>query len=923
MYVGTIHSFCLRILKEHWAEYRNFEVMDEVRQAALISANFTRFEDSQHGLGLDRLRSATRTGTYWETVRRFTTTLNVMHQKHMGAEDLPQGELRRVVERYIALAYGSPNYFFDYNRIIDTLIDKLESSIVTLQKVRDQFKHLVVDEYQDIDDRQEHLIQLLSNRGRSASVKVVGDDDQALFGFRGAKNQHILTFHKRYPKVHRVILAQNFRSTHAIVEVADAAVRRIPGRLIKEMSSARRDPATGVIAERLADRGDIQLSTFVSEEDEAKWVADRIDTLRGVVFEEKDGSRRALDYADMAILLRSVKSSGAVFARELRRRGTPVVISGTRGLFDNEEIRVVQAAFCLLARSDFGVPDDLGQLQTLNTLDTRQFVRDAVERMSAKQMPSASAGRFLEWIGAKLEELDRRSLKKEIRGHLARRIYPQAIFHEMLHELGSSEADWSPDVLFNLGAFSSLLAEFERVHQWVTPSRLKALCLFLGTWAASNAEEGGLDEVVRLNSVQIMTIHAAKGLEWPVVFLPRISSATFPSSRRSQGPETFLAADQFDPADFASGDDGERRLWYVAVTRCAKFLNVSSLARKRKRPTTYFTEIHHDVVRRDGTDPTDRVRGQPTPPGDATMLPTTYSDLSSWWRCRFEYQLRSLMGFSPGVGEQYGYGQQLHNILAELHERAQAGRTVTPLDVHDLVQQRFHLRYTQGPPFDALRSAAERSLDRYVATNIESLSQTQAVEKHFEFIDRESGALIAGVVDLLERVGPAESNDGHVREPVGIVDFKAHRIRRIAEFEKLREDAERQLQLYASAIQYAFPYQPVRAIAQLITPHPPSADLVARGVVERITVDVSDASRQAALRRVREAVTDIKASLAANSFSRTGPKTGWCRECDFRTFCPGFVEWRRRNLSVPVPAPPDRASEDELDQIIEDESAGP
>jgi DNA helicase-2/ATP-dependent DNA helicase PcrA len=303
------------------------------------------------------------------------------------------------------------------------------------------------------------------------------------------------------------------------------------------------------------------------------------------------------------------------------------------------------------------------------------------------------------------------------------------------------------------------------------------------------------------------------------------------------------------------------------------------------------------------------------------MLPTTFSDLTYWWRCPFEYQLRSLMGFGPGVGEQYGYGQQLHNILAEIHDLARDGRTPTLVEVDKLVEDRFHLRYTQGPPLEALRDAAKRALVRYVRDNGEALARTYAVEKPFEFIDRESGALITGVVDLLERVDDSFSDDPH-REAVGIVDFKAHRITSPEQFSELRRQAERQLRLYASAVRYAFPYEPAVATAQLITPRAPSSELAAQGVTDRILVDVSGASQASALEEVREAVSGIKQSLENQSFECTGPINGWCPRCDFRTFCPGFLQWRARDSSSPTPPDPIEEREAEIDQIMGDENAG-
>jgi DNA helicase II / ATP-dependent DNA helicase PcrA len=922
MYVGTIHSFCLRLLKELEPRYRNYEIMDDVRQAALISSNFVRFEDSGKGIGLDRIRARTKTGTFWETIRQFTATLSIMHQKDLRPDDLADPVLASSIVEYERIAYSSPNFFFDFNRIIDELISHLRSDPSALNSVRSRFSHLIIDEYQDVDDRQEELVQLITNGGTSVHVTAVGDDDQALYGFRGASVKNILTFEHRYPDVKRVTMGANFRSTHAIVDIADTAIRKVANRLDKEMAARMRDASTGVIVERMADPGDIQLSVHADEAAEASWVADRIEALRGTEFVEKDGSVRCLDFADMVVLLRSVKSAGTAFAAEMRRRGIPVVVTGTRGLFNNEEVRLMQAAFCLLARSDFGIPDEDGRFSVLTSVQTREYIREVIERLKVRQMVSASSTSFLAWISRKLDELDRRNLPREERqGRLAKRIYPQDIFQEMLRELGSQTSEWTSDVLYNLGAFSTILSQFEAVHQWITPSSLKGLCLFLGNWASSNADEGGVADIVKLNSVQIMTVHAAKGLEWPVVFLPRVSSSNFPSSRRNQGPDTFIASSIFDRSEYAAGDDGERRLWYVAITRCAKFLNVSSLDKPRKKPTEYFKDIKHVMVRRDGSDPTSRARGVPAPPSGAEMLPTTFSDLTYWWRCPFEYELRSLMGFSPGVSEQYGYGQQLHNILAELHLLARRGRILDADDVRELVDSRFHLRYTQGGPFEALREAAKRALVRYVSQHEASLLQTQAVEKPFEFIDHESGTLIAGVVDLLEKADAPVI--GRHREAVGIVDFKAHKLTSLYEFENLRQSVERQLRLYASAVDYAFPFETTSAVAQLITPSAPNPELTKQGVSDRIEVDVSQAAQREALSEVRIAVAGIKGSLRSQRFERCGPKTGACPKCDFRDFCPGMTEWRRMNLSSPKPFSVEESRELELELVMDDANARP
>jgi len=257
MYVGTIHSFCLQLLKEIDPLYRNFEVMDDVRQAALIAANYHFYPDS--GIGLNLLRPRVRGEGYWDTLKCFTTTLNVIHQKKIRAENLQDNVLRLAVQRYEQIATDRPNNFFDFNTIIGKLLERLESNPILLEWVRSKFRYLIVDEYQDVDPRQEELVRLLSDGGNRMSVCVVGDDDQSIYGWRGTDITNILSFEERYPSVTRIELVNNFRSTHAIVEIANAAIRRISTnrRLDKAMVARywQSGQSQSTLRERIAGRG--------------------------------------------------------------------------------------------------------------------------------------------------------------------------------------------------------------------------------------------------------------------------------------------------------------------------------------------------------------------------------------------------------------------------------------------------------------------------------------------------------------------------------------------------------------------------------------------------------------------------------------------------------------------------------------------
>ena len=921
MYVGTIHAFCLRVLREQDPQFRRYQIMDETRQAALVAANFVRFENS--GIGLDRLRSRTRSNTYGETLRTFLNTLNVIHQKGIDPGKVEDSVLAEVISNYRKIAYNEPNFFFDFNKIIDELITYLKQKPDELIKLRERFSHVFVDEYQDVDYRQENLIQLLTNYGKQPLLTVVGDDDQALYGFRGASVENILTFSKRYPNVEQVTLNDNFRSTHAIVSISDEAVRVIEsGQRITKEPRARKALPDGELIERMADPGDVQLRTFSSEEDEAEWVADRIEELHGTAFEESGGTKRGLDYGDMAILLRSVRNSGAVFAKTLRNRDIQAVISGTRGLFNNDEIRLVQASFCILARSEFGMRNDEGRFELHTTVETRELIRQWIHslRDSHRLGQSANSTHFLSRLDQLRADLDQRSLPREERApRKGARIYPQAIFQKLLQALGGGKDEWPNDVMFNFGAFSRLLSQFEAVHQWITPRRLKSLALFLSNWAVDNTDDGGISSLSGLNSVKIMTVHAAKGLEWPVVFLPRISSMVFPSNQRNRGPETFLSEEFFNPKSYAGGDDGERRLWYVALTRCAKFLNISSLDRHRKRPTDYFRNIDHDCVVRDGSDPTDRNKLRSVPPANAELLPTTYSDLAAFWRCEHEYQLRSLMDFSPGVGEQFGYGEQIHNILAEIHQSAIDGNIPDISDIRPLVEKRFHLRYTIGDPLYAMREAAIRGLERYVEKYASLFGEAHTVEKTFELIDSDSGALISGVIDLLEK--PEDSGSTSEREILGLIDFKSRKIESAKDYDEIAATVEDQLRLYALGVRHALFMEPGQAAAHIISHEPWPEELQAAGMTERIPIDVSEKSREKTRRKIAKTVERIRDGLSGDGFKRTGVSGKHCPKCDFRGFCKGFDEYKNADPGIDE-TNPGEDQEKEVDKLMEYFNAG-
>jgi DNA helicase-2/ATP-dependent DNA helicase PcrA len=325
------------------------------------------------------------------------------------------------------------------------------------------------------------------------------------------------------------------------------------------------------------------------------------------------------------------------------------------------------------------------------------------------------------------------------------------------------------------------------------------------------------------------------------------------------------------------------------------------------------------VVQRDGVVPTGP-RGVPTPARDVSLLPTTYSDLNYFWRCNFEYQLRALMGFGPGVKESYGYGQQIHHILAEIHQRAEKGEELTVDEVMNLVEKRFHLRYTRDgdrfKPLTKLREAAQLSLKRYLEKFPDTSKYVLASEKPFEFVDPESQALISGTIDLLQRVD--ETSAGKTLTPVAVVDFKTHRFRDKESFERSRTEVEAQLTMYAVAARRALGFDAKAARAHFLTPKDVPDYLKKQGVKESFTVDISESKQDEIRDRIGKTVAGIRTSLARGEFKLTGPSTDHCKTCDYHDICPGFANWKSQNPAIPRPLRPEEARQQEIQRVAED-----
>src|SRR5256885_2178653 len=222
MFVGTIHAYCFRLLQDYVPRFGNFDVLDENRHAGFLSREFRR-------IGLNKL--ATR---HWAPIRDFARTVDVIANEFIPPNALagtPLGECYAAYRQSL-----NRHHFLTFSQIITGALEALEDDEIR-EQVRKPLRHLLVDEYQDINPSQERLIELLG--AAPVELTVVGDDDQSIYQWRGSDVRNILTFRQRRPGATSVELDTNRRSRPAIISAANGFAQTIPNRLQKEMKALR------------------------------------------------------------------------------------------------------------------------------------------------------------------------------------------------------------------------------------------------------------------------------------------------------------------------------------------------------------------------------------------------------------------------------------------------------------------------------------------------------------------------------------------------------------------------------------------------------------------------------------------------------------------------------------------------------------
>lgn len=755
MFVGTIHAYCFRLLQDYVPRFGNFDVLDENRHAGFLSREFRR-------IGLNKL--ATR---HWAPIRDFARTVDVIANEFIPPNALagtPLGECYAAYRQSL-----NRHHFLTFSQIITAALEALEDDEIR-QQVRKPLRHLLVDEYQDVNPSQERLIELLG--AAPVELTVVGDDDQSIYQWRGSDVRNILTFLQRRQGATSVELDTNRRSRPAIISAANRFAQTIPNRLQKEMKALRPSGSNEV--------NPWSASTDLEE-------ADRIvETIQRL----KDLGYR---YRDIAVLYRSVRTSAPPLIEALRAHDIPYTAAGRTGLFLQPEVAFVAEIYAWFVDGDWR-DEPYGAFRPAN-LDR---IVTGLNQVFGGKDPIPNLRAYLE---------DWRAFV--LRGH--RPVNLVGDFYRLLHELGVHNLDLStPTASARMGAlarFSEVLADFEHVNRRGRQVEkdgdlvfeaandrgrdyFRALHNYLLHYARDAYEEFEGEESVDLDAVDILTVHQAKGLEWPIVFIPSLTQGRFPSRRAGQPQDWQLPEDVFSRearARYEGGDAEERRLFYVALTRARDAVYLSRFERKTNRfqPSEYLLQVAEAIPPIVDQLP---VPGPPAEdaPKEPPTLDVSFSDLASFEECGHRYRLSNVLGFQTQIAPELGYGRAIHHVLRQLAETVRAtGEIPSPAELNQLSDEEFYVPFASAQAWQTMRKAAKRLVNTYVESYSSDLERVWAVERPFA-LHLDDG-VVSGRADVIldkenDRVGS-----------LAIVDYK------VAADEARGARYEEQLRIYSLA----------------------------------------------------------------------------------------------------------------------------
>jgi DNA helicase-2/ATP-dependent DNA helicase PcrA len=819
LYVGTIHGYCFQFLQQYVPRYETYDVLDESQHVAFLCREASHLN----------IKSVVTSKKLFEAIDVFNKSVQVLENELLDPNSMPE-PFKSVLNKYLE---SLDKYrLLTFGQQIVRSVSALDDSEVA-KEIHKSLKYLIVDEYQDVNPAQEELIRKLVAGG--AHLTVVGDDDQAIYQWRGSTVRNIISFSERYEEVKTFLLDVNRRSLPDIIGTATRFSKTIMDRLDKEMKPWRS-----------ADDGHNadQIVSWMceTEQEEAFEIARLIANLNA----------SGLSFSDIAILARS-RAAYPRILEELASLGIPVQPGGRSGLFEQPEARSVGRLICWLV--DYDWRDQRGPSAAINR-DILVGEFESIFSLNARQKLD-----FETWLDEMKVTVPATDRVADLIGE----------FYQLLEIF--SVRDWdlnNPMVVNRLGTLAritNLFVDYELVYKRARPDNLvegeqvggqdrgewyyRNLATFILNYA--NGEFDGFEgeEDLLIDAVDLTTVHSSKGLEWPVVFIPSLTANRFPSMYSGRSQNWLVPREMFDAPRYEGGSDDERRLFYVAMTRARDWLSISrhnKVTKAKVAASPYFPAVGQFFV-----SPSEIIT--PTLKGlkpQETDLAISYSDLASFMECGLAFRLRQRLGFKPQLAPAIGYGKSIHHVMRVIANFTQATGSVPDSNfLNEILDHEFFLPNANKVAHRQLKDAARKLVGKYITEYGSDLHRVWQTEYPFEL--HLPGITVSGRADVIIDQGTSGETS------LTLIDYKT----------RTSEEAEHdiQLQVYASAgrreglvIEDAFVH-----------------DMIAS---DRIPVDV----HQIAVSQAELIVIEMADKIKRREFDAS-PEKSKCGRCDVRTIC--------------------------------------
>ena len=749
------------LLREHLFELglkRFLPLGDPTRFLGDIAGYFSRAKDE--ALGPDDIQSfaADLQARASEARSVASTTADLEVQRNLASYAdaveflaIEHGELSAALRTYRTIL--NERGLLDFGDQVLRAYELLREDPLVAARAREQHRWILVDEYQDTNRLQGALVDLLSEGRRN--LTVVGDDDQSIYRFRGAAIGNILSFTERYPDASKVVLTKNYRSTGPVLTAARRLIRfNDPERLEVRLGISKELTPEGMPG----DATPVTFRRFRTTANEADWIAAEI-------HDSIAGGRRARDHA---VLVRANADSVEI-GRSLNMLGIPWRSSGAAGLYDRPEVRLLLAGlrhaadpdaaaplFLIAAEPRFTVPPTLLAAAVGKSRRDHTSLRESLAIVGAGH---EATERLLERLAGLVQE----SVERTSGEVLYRWLRESGLLADLTRE-ATPESD---ERIRNIGRLFDVVRSRSRLLEL---DRAPFLVRYLEELGEAGDDPSAADVDPDLDAVALLTIHQAKGLEFPVVFVANLVEGRFPAKGRP--PRLALAAELGGADDVVPRDprvpEGpteadeealreERRLAYVALTRACERLALTAAERSsggvRPRKVSRFVAEALDLSREQleefplTGEPTSKIDGLTVvaPPlpvlpvrapgaGESAPLTLSFTAIEAFIACplRYHYQQRLRIPLPPHHSATYGAA--MHAAVAEFHRGQMTGTPPELGELYAALQRSWQSAgFLSRSHEEARLTAAKEAIARFRSEEMATGHAPAFVEKDFSF----------------------------------------------------------------------------------------------------------------------------------------------------------------------------------------------